>query len=338
MMIAGPGVASGGVPGMVLKKASDVDYDTTWGRVGFSDLTGQPADNSALAGALDDKADVGHNHNSLYYLKDDTYSALEVDALLGNYLEVEPDPDWGSDAVKTGSIRAVTFGENDEQGTVTLVPWIAGSGGTGFVELDLIDFDGGATFGGAVVGNKIVMSRYGTITAWAFDHTPYVILAGNHYQVFHEGNFDPSDYVLASELITTLADYRLIDDEKAVFVIAVTDPNASSAITTGDGKGYFTIPAELNGWDLVRVEASVTTTSSSGTPTFQIANVTQAADMLSTKLTVDAGDLHSKDATAPAVIDTSNDDVATGDQLRFDFDVAGTGVKGVTIILTFQRP
>jgi hypothetical protein len=124
---------------------------------------------------------------------------------------------------------------------------------------------------------------------------------------------------------------------KAVFVLQVSDPNGST-ITTGDGKAYFTVPDAIDGWNLVLVEMSLTTASSVGLPTTQIANVTQAVDMLSTKVSIDANGTHSKDATTPAVIDAANDDVAAGDLLRIDNDVSGTGAKGQTVILTFQLP
>lgn len=124
---------------------------------------------------------------------------------------------------------------------------------------------------------------------------------------------------------------------RRVVSIQVTDP-AGSAITTGDGKAYFRVPAELNGCNLVAVGAHVTTVSSSGLPTVQIANVTQAVDMLTTKITIDANEKDSSTAATPAVIDTGNDDVATGDELRIDIDVAGTGAKGLIVDLTFQLP
>jgi len=124
---------------------------------------------------------------------------------------------------------------------------------------------------------------------------------------------------------------------KAVFIIQVSDPNGS-AITTGDGKAYFIVPAVINGWNLIAVEMGLTTVSSSGIPTTQIANVTDSVDMLSTKLTVDANEFNSATAATAAVIDAAHDDVATGDILRIDNDVAGTGAKGQTVILTFQLP
>lgn len=119
-----------------------------------------------------------------------------------------------------------------------------------------------------------------------------------------------------------------------VVTLLVSDPNGS-ALTTGDGKAYYPIPSTLNGLNLVSVKSFLTTTSSSGDPTVQIANVTQAADMLTTKLSIDAGELTSATATTPAVIDTANDDVATSDILRIDVDVAGTGAKGLIVELQF---
>jgi len=116
--------------------------------------------------------------------------------------------------------------------------------------------------------------------------------------------------------------------------IQVTDPNGAT-LTTGNGKAYFTIPLEMNGKNLVSVSASLTTVSTSGLPNVQIANVTDAVDMLSTALTIDANELTSYTATTPAVIDTTKDDVVTGDLLRIDVDGAGTGAKGLQVTLGF---
>lgn len=124
---------------------------------------------------------------------------------------------------------------------------------------------------------------------------------------------------------------------KAVVTILVSDP-AGSAITTGDGKAYYRVPSTLNGMNLVSVAAALTTSSSSGIPTIQIANATDSVDMLSTKLTIDASETDSSTAATAAVIDTTHDDVATGDMLRIDIDVAGTGAKGLIVEMQFQLP
>lgn len=108
-----------------------------------------------------------------------------------------------------------------------------------------------------------------------------------------------------------------------------------ATLTTGDGQFIFAIPVDLNGRNLTTVAAYVTTVSSSGLPTVQIRNVTQTADMLTTKITIDASELTSYTAATAAVIDTANDDVATGDLIAVDVDVAGTGAKGLGVILGF---
>lgn len=123
--------------------------------------------------------------------------------------------------------------------------------------------------------------------------------------------------------------------ERVVILKVIAD---DTALTTGDGKMYFTIPVELNGMNLVSVGAHVYTVSSSGTPTIQIHNLTDTVDMLSTRITIDANEKDSKDATAAAVIDTTHDDVATGDEIRIDVDVAGTGTAGLEIRMGFQLP
>lgn len=123
----------------------------------------------------------------------------------------------------------------------------------------------------------------------------------------------------------------------ATVSIPVTDP-AGVAITTGDGKAYWRVPSTFNGMNLVAVAAALTTVSSSGIPTVQIANVTDAVDMLSTKLTIDANETDSSTAANAAAIDASHDDVATGDMLRIDIDVAGTGAKGLMVELQFRLP
>ncbi len=133
-----------------------------------------------------------------------------------------------------------------------------------------------------------------------------------------------SDALAGSSLGIRLVYLKLIDD--------------ATAITTGDGKFTFVIPPELNGMNLVSIFAAVTTLSSSGLPTFQVANVTDGVDMLSTKVSIDANEYSSATAATPAVIDTTKDDVVTGDRIRIDKDVAGTGEKGDMICLGFQLP
>jgi len=121
-------------------------------------------------------------------------------------------------------------------------------------------------------------------------------------------------------------------------IVQIVAIEAATVITTGDGKAYFIVPIEMTGWNLVRAEAAEDTTSNPGTTTVQIRNATDGHDMLSTKITIDATELTSYTAATPSVVDGAEDDVATGDKLAVDVDVAGTGGKGLIVILTFQLP
>jgi hypothetical protein len=118
--------------------------------------------------------------------------------------------------------------------------------------------------------------------------------------------------------------------------LQITDD--ATAVTTGDGKIIWVVPAFLTGFNLVGVESVCTTVSSSGTPEIQIHNLTDTQDMLSTRLTIDANEYTSATAATAAVINTTYDDVATGDRLRVDVDTAGTGTKGLLLRMYFEKP
>jgi len=122
---------------------------------------------------------------------------------------------------------------------------------------------------------------------------------------------------------------------KPVFVKLIDD---ATALAIGDGKFIFVVPAMLNGWNLVGVEAHVTTVSSSGTPTYSLVNLTSTADMLSTDITIDINEYTSATAATPAVINGAEDDLATGDRIEINKDVQGTGEKGDEVLLIFQLP
>ena len=108
-----------------------------------------------------------------------------------------------------------------------------------------------------------------------------------------------------------------------------------SILTTGDGKFIWAIPRDIDGYVLIEAEAYITTVSSSGVVTIQVHNINEAVDMLSTRITIDVGDFTSYAATTPSVINTANDGVSMADRLRIDVDVAGTGARGLGVILTF---
>ena len=109
-----------------------------------------------------------------------------------------------------------------------------------------------------------------------------------------------------------------------------------TTLTTGDGKAYWTVPQEFNNYTIINVAACVYTVSSSGTPTIQIHNLTDAVDILSTPITIDINEYNSYIAAIPPVINTANAVLATGDRIRIDVDVSGTGTKGLDVPITIQ--
>lgn len=111
-------------------------------------------------------------------------------------------------------------------------------------------------------------------------------------------------------------------------------------LATGDGQALIIMPPAVNGMNLVSVRAAVETAGTTGTTDIQVRNVTDSVDMLSTKLTIDSGETSSQTAATAAVINTSNDDVATGDVLAIDIDaVSTTAPTGpLTVTLEFRLP
>ena len=133
---------------------------------------------------------------------------------------------------------------------------------------------------------------------------------------------------------------------RKVAVIPVID--FATALTTGDGKYYFPVPQEMNGMNLVAVSAQVNTVSSSGLVTVAFDRCAVVAtgnmcsgtvvDMMTTNLTIDANENKSSTAATAAVINTSNDDLATDQVIRINIDGAGTGTLGLTVTLEAQLP
>lgn len=112
----------------------------------------------------------------------------------------------------------------------------------------------------------------------------------------------------------------------------------ATAVATGDDARRFVVTDDLGGTFLRSAHATVTTTGSSGT-TVQIHNLTTADDLLSTATTIDSGDTSSYDAATQHVVDDSGTPpvnyITRGDVLRVDVDAAGTGAKGLEVLLEF---
>lgn len=123
-----------------------------------------------------------------------------------------------------------------------------------------------------------------------------------------------------------------LNDGRIIHIKVFDDITAASA---GDGKFIVMMTPHYNGLMLASCYAYVTGASSSGALTIQIRNITQTVDMLTTAITIDQSELSSLTAATAAVIDRSNADVATGDQIAIDVDGAGTSAEGLGVVLTF---
>lgn len=110
------------------------------------------------------------------------------------------------------------------------------------------------------------------------------------------------------------------------------------AITTGNGKAYFHVPASMNGFILTAVHAVVITAGTTNTLDIMIHNLTKTQDMLSTKLTIDTGETGSDTAATPAVVDITTDDINENDLIQVDIDaVHSTPANGLIVTMTFER-
>lgn len=109
-----------------------------------------------------------------------------------------------------------------------------------------------------------------------------------------------------------------------------------TAVETGDGKKYWRLPDSLTGWFLGAITLKHYDGTDTGATLFQVYDMTQSQDVLSTGVSVDDGENDSKDAATPAVIDADYNEVtANGTVYRFDCDTAGTDRTGAEICLTF---
>jgi len=131
--------------------------------------------------------------------------------------------------------------------------------------------------------------------------------------------------------------------------VIVVDP--ATATSTGDGKAYYRVPSDLNGFDLTGVVANVITAGTTGTINFDIDKCTAVAtgdvcsgtvvDLLSTNGTIDSGENDTATAAAALVISVTAGvkSVVEGDILRFNIDgIHTTPANGLIEVLDFTLP
>lgn len=108
-------------------------------------------------------------------------------------------------------------------------------------------------------------------------------------------------------------------------------------VDTTSGVAYFRVPQGMNGMNLIRAQADVTTAGTTNATTIQVRNMTKYSsnDALSTAISVaSAGTL----ATA-GTVNTSYDDVATDDLIKVYVTAQSTTKpKGLRVWLEYQLP
>ena len=162
---------------------------------------------------------------------------------------------------------------------------------------------------------------------------------------------------LLKRLESELSSYSISRPNTADKIVGVIILDNTTAVSVEDNAGdiFFRIPQALDTWNLVDVEAcnfTVATGTGSQYTAIQIYNTgpTQGANMLVedsgySVLRIDEDELDSKDAAINASydgsskIDSGNDDVRAGDQLRFDVDAIPSGAPdGLYIEMHFRKP
>lgn len=163
------------------------------------------------------------------------------------------------------------------------------------------------------------------------------------YAILHVGDTDDDGMAdkldLASAGFVKTTSAGVISSVKEKEYIGWSVVNSDTATAIADGKLGAAIPAGMNGMNLVDFTCSVADLNSaaSGATTVVLRRVRggTAADMTSTGVTIDYNEYTASDE----VIDTNNDDLATGDNLYVDINAVTTAAqKGLHCTATFEAP
>lgn len=124
--------------------------------------------------------------------------------------------------------------------------------------------------------------------------------------------------------------------QSRIIPFQVTTSIASATTTTGQncaGDLAFQVPPYLDNFKVTTVTAQVSSVSTSGLLTANIRNRTDATNILSTAVTIDANERSSTTAATPPVINPANALISTNDDLCVQVSDAATGNKGLQVTL-----
>jgi len=128
----------------------------------------------------------------------------------------------------------------------------------------------------------------------------------------------------------TVTDERSVDlSAMSLFIFG-----NNSLVAVGDGKLVFPVPESLNGMVLVNADISVTTPSTSGNVSMALRQNT--TDLLTTSPVILANAYNSTDTGGTRGVVNGSPVLNTGNMLRFDVDLAGTGAKGLVAHLRLR--
>lgn len=336
--LAGDGVDDGGSEVITVTRDPPVQQLVSWPRNDpFPSSTHERAADLAvmMIGRLDEK--IGR---SILLPESSALTGLQIPDPLADYAI-----GWNADATNLANVGVPTVYVQDAAPTGTIILnslWIDSDS----TNLDLYQYNGsawvdtttdlrGATGATGATGSAGADGSDGADgTDGLFSGTETQVTARSGDLVPHQ---DASDSSAAKRSTAqSVAETARVEIELLAF-------DAQTDVVVGNVAGgvFFRVPAWMNGYVITDVVAAHNILAGgTGTTTVQIVNDTQSADVLSTELTIDVGDFDSSTATTPAVIDTSEDVLTTGDQIVIDVDAVPSGGAplGLLVSITAERP
>ena len=132
----------------------------------------------------------------------------------------------------------------------------------------------------------------------------------------------------------TITPAAFSDSNYGIRYVGIVVADSGTALTTGDGKAYFHIPAGLAGMDLMEAHAEVNTAPVGSTIIIEVSKNGASTQMLTTNITIAAGDTGSDQTTAPVFATDGSEAVATNDLIQININQIGSSTAGSGLIVT----
>ena len=192
------------------------------------------------------------------------------------------------------------------------------SGGNIYMNVGGVNMVNISTTWANVTGNIAATSIYATSN----------IISANIRTTGSSGNISGANYITSNYFI---GDGSALTNLKQNTHMTIALSDETTSITTGLAKITFRAPYAMTLTQIPR--ASLTTVSSSGNPAIDINK--NGVSIFSTTLTIDANEKTSTTAATAAVLSTTT--FADDDEITMDVDTAGTGAKGLKVIIYYRR-